>query len=61
VVPDDSQDHVAFIFNILGLRIIEDNDSMILWNVRDCSPNDTASCPRKHEPSPTPPWEPQTS
>ena len=58
VVPDVSRDHVAFIFNILGLRIIEDNGSMILWKARDCSPNDTASYPRRHEPSPTPHWEP---
>jgi len=54
VVPDVSQDHVAFIFNILGLLIVEDNSSMILRNVWDCSPNNTASYPRRYELSPTP-------
>lgn len=50
VVPDVLRDHIAFVFSVfLDCLTLEGEDTLILWNIRNLSPIDTASHTRTHE------------
>jgi hypothetical protein len=62
VVPHISKECGAFIlrvFILLGLFNPEDTGTTLLWNIVNCSPNDTLSCPRRLESSALLLWEPE--